>query len=85
MKIKLAQAKTSPDWNMSDLDKALANLKNNKSRDAEGYINEIFKTGVIGKDLKKSLLTMCNSLKHKKLIAKFMNVTNVTTVPKKGS
>ena len=85
MKIKLAQAKTSPDWNMSDLDKALANLKNNKSRDAEGYINEIFKTGVIGKDLKKSLLTMCNRLKQEKLIAKFMNVTNVTTVPKKGS
>ena len=51
MKIKLAQAKSSPDWTMSDLDKALANLKNNKSRDAEGYINEIFKSGVV--DCKK--------------------------------
>ena len=38
MKIKLAQAKTSPDWNMSDLDKALSNRKNNKSRYAEGYM-----------------------------------------------
>ena len=79
----MAQAKTSPDWNMSDLDKALANLKNNKSRDAGGYINEIFKDGVIGKDLKKSLLLICNKLKREKLMA-FMNVTNVTTVQKKG-
>ena len=85
MKMKLAQAKSSPDWTMSDLDKALANLKNNKSRDAEGYINEIFKSGVIGTDLKKSLIVMLNRLKRAKLIATFMNYTNVTTVPKKGS
>ena len=73
MKIKLAQVKSSPDWTMSDLDKALANLKNNKSRDAEGYINEIFKSGVIGTDLKKSLIVMLNRLKRAKLIATFMN------------
>ena len=35
--------------------------------------------------MRKSLLLMCNKLKREKLIAKFMNVTNVTTVPKKGS
>ena len=70
---------------MPDLDKALVNLKNNKSRDAEGFINEILKDGIIGKDLRKFLLLMCNKLKREKLIAKFMNVTNVTTVPKKGS
>ena len=70
---------------MSDLDKALANLKNNKSRDAEGFINEILKDGIIGKYLRKSLLLMCKKLKREKLIAKFKNVKNVTTVPKKGS
>ena len=37
---------------MDDLDLALTNLKNNKSRDPEGYANEIFKHGVIGQDLK---------------------------------
>ena len=42
---------------MSDLDKALANLKHNKSRDAEGYINEIFKSGVVRTDLKSSLIS----------------------------
>ena len=36
---------------MKDLDRALSNLKNNRSRDVEGYINKIFKIGVIGLDL----------------------------------
>ena len=70
MKMRLAQSKSSPDWTMEDLDRALANLKNNKSRDPEGYINEIFKIGVIGTDLKKSLLEMLINLKRAKMIAR---------------
>ena len=85
MKMKIAQSNRSPAWCMADLDRALANLKNNKSRDSEGLINEIFKKGVIGKDLKKSLLIMFNKIKLKKMLPKFMNIANVTTVPKKGS
>ena len=70
---------------MSDLEKALADLKDNKARDNDGYINEIFKKNVIGTDLKKSLLLMFNKLKTKQLIAIFMNYANITTVPKQGS
>ena len=70
---------------MADLNKVLSRLKNNKSRDYQGYINEIFKPNVIGKDLKKSLLVMFSKLKKKKMIANFMNFANTTTVPKKGS
>ena len=83
--MKLAESNSSPDWNMKDLERALRNLKNNKSRDFEGYINEIFKVNIIGDDLKKSLLVMLNNLKIKKIIPIFMNFTNVTTVHKKGS
>ena len=39
LKMKLAQCKNSPDWTMMDLDNALAKLKNNKSRDYEGYVD----------------------------------------------
>ena len=35
--------------------------------------------------LKKSLLMMFNNMKIKQKIASFMNFTNITTVPKKGS
>ena len=83
--MQLAQQKESPDWTMSDLDLALSDLKNNKFRDPEGYVNEIFKHGVIGDNLKKSLLIMMINLKKKKLIPKVMNYANITTVPKKGS
>ena len=70
---------------MTQLERPLKDLKNNKSRDFEGYVNEIFKADVIGEDLKMSLLVMFNKMKRKKLIAKFMNFSNISTVHKKGS
>ena len=60
MKLKLAETNSSKPWTISDLERALGDLKNNKSRDPEGLINEIFKKGVIGDDLKLSLLSMFN-------------------------
>ena len=84
LKMKLAESRESPDWTLDNLDKALTKLKNNKCRDNDGYINEIFKKGVIGYDLRKSLLLMFNKMKKQKLIPIFMNIANITTVPKKG-
>ena len=85
MKMKIAQSKKSPDWTMQNLEDVLSKLKNNKCRDYDGLINEIFKLNVIGEDLKKSLLVMCNQLRKEGLIPKLMNIANITTVPKKGS
>ena len=84
MKMKIAEAEESPPWDMNDLEAALSNLKNNKARDSEGFINEIFKSDVIGNDLKKSLLVMFNKMKEAKLISMFLNIATITTVPKKG-
>ena len=70
---------------MSDLEAALRDLKTNKSRDPEGLINEIFKKDIIGEDLKLSLLFMFNKIKQNKLIPFFVNLANITTVPKRGS
>ena len=83
--MKIASSKRSPDWTMAQLERALSSLKKNKSRDYQAFINEIFKIGVIGDNLKKSLLIMFNKLKRQKLIPKLMNFANVTTVPKKVS
>ena len=84
-KMRLAERNKSKMWTISDLELALRNLKTKKSRDPEGLINEIFKKDVIGTDLKNSMLMMFNRIKEEKLIPKFLNKTNVTTVPKKGS
>ena len=85
MQLNLAKLTKSHSWKMSALERALADLKKNKSRDHAGYINEIFKKDVIGADLKKSLLILLNRLKYEQLIPEFMNFANITTVPKRGS
>ena len=84
-KLKFASENKSKQWDMNDLEKALKDLKNNRSRDPEGLINEIFKKNVIGDDLKDSLLIMFNRLKQEQIVPHFMKVANITTVPKKGS
>ena len=84
-KLKFACENKSKQWDIEDLDKALKDLKNNRSRDPEGLINEIFKKNVIGDDLKDSLLMMFNKLKQEQIIPDFMKIANITTVPKKGS
>ena len=35
----LAESKKTENWTISDLEKALSDLKNEKSRDSEGLIN----------------------------------------------
>ena len=84
LKIKLAKMNKSQFWTEKDLERALNDLKRNKSRDSEGLVNEIFKNDVIGSDLKHSLLIMCNNIKQENMIPEFMNNANITTVPKKG-
>ena len=85
MKMRVANSNKTDPWTMRDLERALSDLKNNKSRDFEGYINEIFKDSIIGTDLKKSILLMYNNLKIKRLIPQYMNFANITTIHKKGS
>ena len=85
MKLKLSKSRPSKKWTMKHLETALKDLKKNKSRDSEGLMNELFKDGVIGDNLKESLLVMFNRLKEEKMIPKFFNCSNITTVPKKGS
>ena len=85
LEIELASSRNSDPWTLNELEAALKDLKRNKSRDSEGYVNEIFKKEVIGDNLKMLMLTMFNKLKKTKTIPKFMNMANITTVPKKGS
>ena len=64
----IASLKKSKEWTILDLKKVFKNLKINKSRDHEGFINEIFKECVIGTDLRNSLLIMFNKMKNEQLI-----------------
>ena len=56
---------------MQDLDKALKALKKDKARDPNGWVNEIFKEGVAGRDLKCSMLIFFNRMKTENKIPQF--------------
>ena len=48
-------------------------------------IHEIFKEGCIGSDLKEALLGLCNGINTNQLLPIFMELSNVSTIFKKGS
>ena len=70
---RLMELRTSPSklWTIEELDRVLKNLKSNKTRDPHGLINEVFKPGVIGEDLKLAILNLFNSSKSELFIPKF--------------
>ena len=54
--------------------------------DPNGMVNELFKEGCIGRDLKEALTRLLNGVKTNQLIPMFMNLSNITTIYKnKGS
>ena len=57
-------------------------MKNGKCRDPEGLIREIFKEDLIGKDLKRSMLTMYNKIKSTVIFPNFIKVTNIFAIYK---
>ena len=65
-------------FSMIELEKVLKHLKSGKSKDFEGYIPELFKEGVIGNNLKESLLMMFNQMKYEMVIPECLRTAHVT-------
>ena len=85
-RLKLAEEKKSEKWSMKHLEQALKALKKNKSRDPNGWINELFKDGVAGYNIKLSLLQIFNKIKEENHIPNFMRLADISTIYKgKGS
>ena len=57
-------------------------LKNNKSRDPHGWINELFKPGVGGADLVDSILMMFNKIREEITFPEFMEFVNIVCIYK---
>ena len=71
---------------MQDLDEALKNLDVDKSRDAIGHCNEIFKEGVAGTDLQLDILILMNRIKSEQVFPEAIEPCNITSLYKqKGS
>ena len=73
-------------WTVQDLEIVLKKLKSNKTRDPHGLINEVFKPGVIGEDLKLAMLNLFNDIKTNLQLPEDLLFENITTIyKKKGS
>ena len=85
-RLKLLRNTKTPPWKMKHLDAVLKSLKTNKTMDPHGIINELFKEGCIGVDLKLALLSLFNGTKKEMYMPLFMALSNITTIFKnKGS
>ena len=85
LRLELAKKDKSKPFQKEELDKAIKSLKIRKSRDPENLICDIFREGVIGTDLKYSLLLMFNRMKDYMSIPNCLKMANITMIHKKGS
>ena len=65
-RLKLARLEKAPEATLEKIDKVLRSLKNNKARCPLGLANELFKKGVIGEDLKHSIVDLIQQIKDQK-------------------
>ena len=77
-----AEKKTSP-WTSADLKVVLKQMEDGKSRDADGFPNEIFKDA--GSDLLEAILKLMNQIKSQQKYPKLLQKCNITSIHKKKS
>ena len=81
-RLKEAKLNVSPPFSVNELDKVLKELKTGKCKDPDNYIFELFKDGVIGNDLRKSILIMMNIMKNKMKIPECLRKASITILHK---
>ena len=77
-RIREAQNNITPDWTRDDMELALKQLKDNKSMDPLGFVNDVFKPENAGVDLKLALLKMSNKTKNELVFPESLGMCNIT-------
>ena len=86
LRLKQAVNNKSEPWTMEEFDAAVKDLDNDKSRDALGHVNELYKKGVVDTDLKLATLKLMNLIKEKQKYPEALEPCNITSIYKhKGS
>ena len=80
--MELASRNKSKPWTMDDLELILKHLKIGKTRDPNGWANELFRNEVAGKGLKISMLKLFNKIKFENSIPDFIRNADVVTIYK---
>ena len=85
IRVKISKSKTTDPWSLEDLKEVLKQLKPDKSRDPDGYINEIFKESTAGSDLILGILKIMNMIKKQQKYPKILEKCNISSIHKKKS
>ena len=85
IRMKMCKMNKTEPWDREDLNEVLKQLQNEKSRDAEGLANEIFKKNAAGDDLFEAVLRLMNLIKKKQVFPKALEKCNITFIHKKKS
>ena len=80
LRLEAASEVKSKDWTLEQLEKVLKSTKNNAARDAHGHVYELFKHG--GRNLKLSLLRLCNLTRRKQEYPDIFQLSNITSIYK---
>lgn len=72
--------KISPRWSLKELNVVLKSLKNNKSRDPHGFLNDVFKPSMAGNNLRVGILNFVNGVKDNFYFPQFIQWANITTI-----
>ena len=78
LRLNISKSNPTDQWTMEDLKEALKHLDKDKSRDPEGFANELFKEDVAGVDLYEALLKLMNLIKNKQEYPEVLEKCNVT-------
>ena len=82
LRYERVKSTVSPNWSIKQLRGAIKSLKNNKTRDPSGLLNELFKAPVMGCDLENAILTLLNGMKSEFFIPYDVQMANITSIYK---
>ena len=82
LRMKFSAFQKSENWTTDDLKNICSKLKNNKARDREGLIYEMFKPSNCGNDVFASLTKLFNLIKTQLLVPDFFQTMTITSIYK---
>ena len=80
LRLKLCKTRKTRPWEIIDLEAAIKDLKKDKARDPNGWVNELFMNKVARVNLKLSMLKLFNRMKIENYYPDFMRKADVTII-----
>jgi hypothetical protein len=85
IKVNITKSNKTEPWSMDDLKEVVKHHENDKCRDSDGYLNELFKEDTAGTDWLLGVLKLMNMIKKKQEYPNSLEKYNITALHKTKS